>query len=348
VSPGGRRLAGAAALAAVACVAARARAQPERTARLEAPSCAGLPFRHERLKDLLAVELAVHRVRLVNGEADDVVRYDPLRCGDPDAPIRVVVERRGVVAARLRVENEPPRALALYLAELMREPFDDPVVALLEGGRAPRPPPARPHAAAALDEPRAAASSWAMATTPREGAPPGPPGRLEDAPLLALGLLGELLYNPENQSWLIGPRLDVALRVPFYRHLRVHLDAGLGTGRSDWAVHLGAASLGLELALAAGDLERFVEVGPRFAATYVGAFGRPHAQIRQTRDGMLSIGASIRGAVRVGAGQYFTAQLEASAPLVGRIELRSNDPRNPTGGGIHDVFFVLRLGLTIE
>ncbi|HJL14505.1 MAG TPA: hypothetical protein RMH99_02545 [Sandaracinaceae bacterium LLY-WYZ-13_1] len=330
----------------------QARAQ-ERTARLAPPTCESLPFAHERLEELLAVELSVHRIRLVDGEAQDVVRYDPVRCGDPGSPLRVVLERRGVIAARERISNEPPRALALYLAELMRTPFDAPVADLIAGtATATELLAPTPHAAAALATPsrRSSGATWLVLERGGERAPDDEdaPDRLENARLFAVGVEAELAYNPENQAFLVGPRLALSLRAPFYPFLRLRLDAGVSTGASDWGVNLGTTSVGFEVDLAAGDRDGYLEVGPRMAAVYGWAVSLPYPQIRQLQDAMITLGASVRGAVRVGEAQWLTLGVEVMGPVAGRILFTRSHPFDRAGGGVHDASFVARLGFLLE
>lgn len=325
------------------------------TVRLEVPECESLPFDHRELHDLLAVELGVHRIAITD-EGEASVSYEPLRCGDANAPLSVVIERADIGALSLELTDFGARAMALLLAELLRAPPD--TVREEAAAYAPSTPPVETPPIEEAPEEQETGLATALAE-PEGVIPPArateeqPPARegartFDDVSLVAGVFTGDFLYNPENQSWLGSLRAEVSLRMPFWKHWRVHLDTSFGMGRSDWAIHLGGVWFGFWTGVAVGGPDLSLELGPRVGVLFGWAIGTPHSEIYLTDSYMVALSVIARGALRVGGATSVIADVELGSNLTHGVMFSSNDPNNMAGGGIHDPFFVLRAGVMID
>jgi hypothetical protein len=330
---------------AIALAASSARAQTRRV-RIDEPACGSLPFTHARLIHLLSVELAMHRVTIAD-EAETSVRYEPLRCGDAGSPIEITIDRGGTSSA-IEVEAVSARALALLIAELLRAPPRRPDPEEPTPELDPVEPAEPPSLASLLAHPAPVFARTEPAAPEPPPAPPPPPRTLEQTSITQGALMAHFLYNPENQSWLVGPHLEVAFKMPFWRHLRVHLDSYFGTGRSNWGVHLGAIGTGLWIGIAIGGADLSVELGARAAMNFGWAFSVPHYQISVNQWAMLALTLIARVAWRFDRGFSLIADFEAGGPILGRVEFRSLDAANMYGGGIHDPFVITRVGVMVD
>ncbi|MCC6872809.1 MAG: hypothetical protein IT378_00760 [Sandaracinaceae bacterium] len=348
-------------LAALALAAAAAHAQ-DAAVRLEPPACASMPFAHAELARLLAVELAVHGGRLVPAGGVTVIRYGALECGAASSPIWARIERAGS-ELELRVRESSPRALALVLAEVLREPpgeardepRDEPPAGAVEVEPSPAGPPI--DVLAELTPPRV--------MPPRAPAPPrievGPAEPLDRsiaAGSIASGALTvDFLGNPLSQSWLLGLRVEGAIRLPQWRHLRVHVDSGFAMGRSDWAIHLGAVSVGVTVGIAMGSADLSLELGARLGVAYVGGISFPSLDIVEGPNGVVSVAGVARGQVRVAGALSLIADVELGAaieePGLGSVFFDTNPSCAVSasacqGGGVQGFVALVRAGVMID
>ncbi|MBZ0116994.1 MAG: hypothetical protein K8H88_08370, partial [Sandaracinaceae bacterium] len=200
---------------------------------------------------------------------------------------------------------------------------------------------------------------------PREPAPPrievGPAEPLDRsiaAGSIASGALTvDFLGNPLNQSWLLGLRVEGAIRLPQWRHLRVHVDGGFAMGRSDWAIHLGAVSVGVTVGIAMGTADLSLELGARLGAAYVWGISVPSMDIFDGVNGVVTVAGVARGQVRVAGALSLIADVELGAaieePGLGSFFFDSSracavSTSACQGGGVRGFVALARAGVMID
>lgn len=333
-------------------VAAPAYAQT-RTIRLEPPSCASLPFTHERLSDLLAVELALQQMALVRGDADAVVQYDALDCGNAHGAVRVRIVRPDA-SEEIDLRNTRARSIALFIAELLREQPD-----LVD---APAPLLASTAAIALPDVPLSVISPREELDRPIEpafdderppaDAPRSNERRMEDAFILAGVQTLEVLWSPWTSAYLVGGRTEFQARMPFWRHLRIHLDVGFMGGEGDstnWNTDIGIASAGFMTGIAIGGPDISVELAPRIAIAFAWAFNLGGADYLSEAI-MFTVGGVVRGAFRMSGAWSLVLEAEVGAPATGRVAFQRFEAfdRIVQGGGIDGPLVAFRAGVMID
>jgi hypothetical protein len=353
-----------------------------RTVRIERPACASVPFAHERLVELVAVELSVHRVALVDGPADAVVRYDAVDCV-AGPRLALEVQHADDPPTRFEVRGLDARALALLLAELLRAAPESASPSATDGppsaapGEAPAipadPPPELPTAqsvppeamalvettdpagapvgapaGAPVEAPAAHASLARALGAPASLEPPSVPRSFDDVSLAVASLATGLQYYPGSRGWLALLRAEGGLRMPFWRPLSVRLDLTYGQGRSEWAIHLGAFGVGVWIAFAIGGPDLALELGPRVALMGGWAFEVPHREILRGNDFLLQASGLVRGVVRVHGAASVLVDLELGATVAGGIDFFSSDPSNSHGGGLNGLHLTVRSGIQLD
>lgn len=228
---------------------------------LVSPSCGSLPFDGQEVERLLAQELAVGDVQLLD-EGGVPMGYRPLDCAPGASAFEVFVGTTPEQTAPVDVAEVPlaavPRALALEMAEMARRHLAAPAV---EPAPEPVEPPVEPEASP-VPEPSAHDSE--VAAEPE--ASPREPAETPDAhasPAL-IGFHVGFRNTPDTGAALAAARFLVDLPLARDLPLVLRLDLTGAAGAAAHDVTLGWLEGGVSLALTAEALpDLSIRFGPR-------------------------------------------------------------------------------------
>ena len=270
---------------------------------LAEPGCQELPFAPARLRQLLAIELAVDGVVIVDDPevAQAVIAYEPEPC-EPGATrfvMRLTPQRGQLRLHRADMSSIPlatvPRALALELAEALR---GDPV------GDEPPPIERAPELPAPAPPPRV--------EVPLEPAP-------DTGPPLRVGAAASVRNTPDTGGTLAGPRLFIDLPIGDHLPFMARIDAGAAFGASAHDLVLGSISGGVAFSVWARAVpELALRFGPRLWLGHGWAFdAQANGATRGSEEVQVGTSLVVAAELSLGGGVELLLEGEVGTHLIG-------------------------------
>jgi hypothetical protein len=270
---------------------------------LTEPGCRELPFAPTRLRELLAIELAVDGVVIVDDPevAQAVIAYEPEPC-EPGATrfvMRLTPQGGELRLHRADMSAIPlatvPRALALELAEALRgDPVGDEGPPIEEAPELPEPPP----------PPRV--------EVPLEPAP-------DTGPPLRVGGAASVRNTPDTGGTLAGARLFIDLPIGDHLPFIARIDAGAAFGPSAHDLVLGSISGGITFSVWARAVpELALRFGPRLWVAHGWAFDATASNAaRGSAEVQVGAGLVVAGEVALGGGVELLLEGEVGTHMLG-------------------------------
>ncbi|MFK7989216.1 MAG: hypothetical protein AB8I08_24570 [Sandaracinaceae bacterium] len=312
------------ALALLASAAHVAEAQPaESTVRLEAEPCASLPFDPGRVSSLVALELELDGLTLVQEDAAILLRYAAVDCTPGVTRFTIEIQREAGAQTGHALLDEValaavPRALALHLVEMLREataggegPFEEatqtsgPTATATPGSPAIAPP-----TSSTTTSSTTTSSTTTSSTTSTAPAASTPPTRSP----FRLGATLHVRNTPDSGAFLGGARavLDLGFGPDLPLAMRVDAGFALGMARADVTLGTVDAGVGLFLRAIAADILD-LRFGPRLSVGHAFHIGDG---VRRSEDVQVAVGLRVGGGVRIGQGVDLLLEAEVGANLV--------------------------------
>lgn len=270
---------------------------------LAEPGCRELPFAPTRLRELLALELAVDGVVIVDDPevAQAVIAYEPEPC-EPGATrfvMQLTPQGGQLRLHRADMSSIPlatvPRALALELAEALR---GDAV--------ADEAPPIEPAPELPAAEPPS------RVEVPLEPAP-------DSGPPLRVGGAASVRNTPDTGGTLAGARLFIDLPIGDHLPFLARIDAGAAFGPSAHDLVLGSVTGGITFSIWARAVrELALRFGPRLWIGHGWAFDGPaNGATRGSEEVQVGTGLVVAGELALGGGVELLLEGEVGTHLIG-------------------------------